>query len=326
MFNNFINFYDIKLLFSKVIKGRLLCLFSKLIKVKNKRIKDTWEITEEPPSWWTIPQVTKRFNYLITGNENIEYHEYISKKYFSQKQNLIALSLGCGNGKKEIKWMQHANFKEIKAYDISEKRINFAKEQVIKKGLGGIIDYQIADIYDIEFEHNHYDLVFTEQSLHHFSPLESLMSKINKSLKHDGCLIANEFIGPSRFQWTKKQLQLVKNILGILPEKYKINAVDGSVKKVFRPSKLRMIVADPSEAVESNKILPLLEKHFNIVEIRPYAGAILHLLLDGIAPAFSSDEKNSERYLRLLFEIEDLLTEEKQVQSDFALAVCQKKM
>ncbi|GAH53084.1 unnamed protein product, partial [marine sediment metagenome] len=115
-------------------------------------------------------------------------------------------------------------------------------------------------------------------------------------------------------------------VLSILPEKYKVPAVDGVIKKrAIRPSRLRMILGDPSEAVESSKIMSLLDQIFHIVEIRPYQGAILHPLFDGIASNFLSEDKQTQRYLRLCFEIEDLSAAAGEIQSDFALAVCRKK-
>jgi len=49
-----------------------------------------------------------------------------------------------------------------------------------------------------------YDVVVSEGIMHHLSPLNEVLKKINGFLKPNGYLIINEFIGPTRFRWTKR--------------------------------------------------------------------------------------------------------------------------
>ncbi|GAG30272.1 unnamed protein product, partial [marine sediment metagenome] len=229
-------------------------------------------------------------------------------------------------GKRELEWVRFSDFRKIEAYDISESSIDIARQKAREAGYANIIDYKVGDIYSIELAENRYDAIFVEQSLHHFSPLEAILARISKWLSPSGLLVVNEYVGPSRFQWTDRQLEIANKIRSILPGKYRTHIVDGSVnKKIVRPSRLSMIMRDPSEAVESSKIMPLLNRMFEIVEVRPYYGAILHLLFEGIAPNFLSQDEEGQKYLWLCFEIEDIVTEMGQVQSDFALIVCKKK-
>ena len=82
-----------------------------------------------------------------------------------------------------------------------------------------------------------------------------------------------------------------------------------------------MIVADPSEAVRSSEIVPLLEDYFSILEIKGYGGAILHELLYDIAGNFCEENTGSLDRLRKLFEIEDQLTASQTVNDDFAVII-----
>ena len=82
---------------------------------------------------------------------------------------------------------------------------------------------------------------------------------------------------------------------------------------------------DPSEAVESARIIPLLHKIFEVIEIKEYGGTILHLLFSGIAHHFISPEAEAQRFLELFFEIEDQLLAQGDLQSDFIVAVCKKR-
>jgi SAM-dependent methyltransferase len=222
-----------------------------------------------------------------------------------------------------MRWLDFASFKHIDAYDLSPQRIEYAKNQAIEKGVGETVNYQTADIARLNLPTNHYDLILAEMSLHHFSPLEQILRNVSTTLKPNGIFVINEFVGPTRFQWTDRQLDAVNSLLALLPEKYKILYGTQTIKKkVQRPSLFSMWLSDPSEAVESSRILPLLNELFDVVEARNYGGTILHLLFDQIAYNFLSDSAETKRLLSLCFEVEDMLIENNEVSTDFAFIVC----
>ncbi len=327
MFGNLINIHDPLILYNAVKQGRLSLILSKLASGKRGKIEKSWKHIKKPPvNWYDIPEVKKRWNYLISGNAKIDHYEYIFRKHFSGKKNLRALSLGCGTGHRELKWAELGSFKSIDAYDLSKPRIEFARKEAEKRGYSNIINYCVADIYKIKEHNNYYDIVLAEHSLHHFSPLRSLLFKINNFLKPDGFFIVNEFVGPSRFQWTDRQIEAIGGLLSILPAKYRARWNDKTVKtKIFRPSRLSMILNDPSEAVESSNILPLLQEAFNIKEIKEYGGTILMMLFSDIAHNFLSENRETKCFLDFCFNAEDVLLQNKYIKSDFVIAVCKKK-
>jgi ubiquinone/menaquinone biosynthesis C-methylase UbiE len=290
-------------------------------------VQDAWAGTELPPNnWWDIPEVNSRWNSLISGRKNVEYYEYIAKKYFGNRRNLVGLSLGCGTGHRELKWVGLKKFKAIEAVDISGPRIEMATTEARARGYDNIISYKVADVYKMPMSESHYDAIFAEGSLHHFSPLKVLLQRINTSLKSEGYFIINEFVGPTRFQWTERQIEVINSLLSILPAKYKKLWKSSNTKSnIIRPSKLRMILEDPSEAVESSNILPVVSQIFDVVEVRPYGGTILHMLLSGIGHNFVSSEQEVQKWLNILFEVEDLLLFEKELNNDFVVAVCRKR-
>lgn len=62
-----------------------------------------------------------------------------------------------------------------------------------------------------------------------------------------------------------------------------------------------MWLSDPSEAVESSDIVPLIHKHFEVVERKDYGGAILHLLFSGIGHHFVSPDPDAKQLLNISF-------------------------
>jgi ubiquinone/menaquinone biosynthesis C-methylase UbiE len=290
-------------------------------------IKSAWQHIEAPPTnWWDIPAVRMRWNDLITGSASVEYHQYTSEKWLKNRSNLLALSLGCGTGHNELIWAKLNRFERIDAYDLSAHRIQTASEAAAGLGYGNLIRYAVGDVFDIEVKESLYDVIVVEQSLHHFSPLDKILSRIAAFLKKDGFFFINEFVGPTRFQWTDRQIEAVNGLLAVLPIKFKTLWKTNDIKrKMVRPSHLRMILGDPSEAVESDRIVPLLRTIFDVIELKGYGGSILHLLFNGIAHNFLNDDPETKHYLKMIFDVEDLLLQSQDIQHDFVVAVCCKR-
>jgi ubiquinone/menaquinone biosynthesis C-methylase UbiE len=328
MFNNLINRHDFSRFIYGLRHGYLRAMISRLTKGRLGRVKDQWKVTKrgQATTWWMIPAIKKRCNYLITGDEDTDYFHYVAEKYLSNKNGLVALSLGCGNGHRERMWAELADFAKIEAYDISESRIKAAAAAAEKVGLSEKLVYQQGDLATLDLGADRYDVIFVEMSLHHFSPLEEILIRINRCLKPGGLFVVNEYVGPSRFQWTPRQLEVANGVFSILPEKYKKHVVDGcQIKKIIRPSRFSMIMKDPSESIESGSIIPLLKKLFTVIDERPYYGTILHPLFNGIAGNFISDDPETQRVFGLCLEIEDRLACAGDIDSDFTLAICRKE-
>jgi SAM-dependent methyltransferase len=328
MFKNLVNRQDLCFLVNGLRTGSIWRTLKRLIRGSESAVKATWEPVEGPPSYfWNIPAICRRSNRLITDDPNFDFIAYVSQTYLAPLQPLYGLSLGCGTGQKELIWTSHCRYNRLDAYDISESRISHAHSQAQAAGHPEI-HYHAADVYQVEWPQAHYDVAFGDQSIHHFTPLEPLLLQVRRALKPTGYLVANEFIGPTRFQWTDRQLEVINGVLAILPPQYRRRWSNGRIKtRVFRPSLLSMMLGDPSEAVESARIVPLLERHFEIVERRDYGSTILHMLFDDIAANFLGDDgqekdEKARRLIDMCFQIEDTLLELGDIQSDFALLIC----
>jgi SAM-dependent methyltransferase len=147
--------------------------------------------------------------------------------------------------------------------------------------------------------------VILESSLHHFSPLERVIELMKTILKPGGLIFMCEFVGPSRFQWTDRQLEIVNGILGVLPEKYRVLPEGDVWRRVFRPSLARMYLTDPSEAVESARILPLMEANFRSLERSNAGGAILYHLFPRLISNFRDDDPDAQGWMQFCMDIED---------------------
>lgn len=278
--------------------------------------------------WLEHPEVQKRINEKVSGNGNISPYQYLIQ-FMSDKGYTFpldrCLTLGCGAGDLEIGLSNYNFCLRHDAVDIADKAIEKAISSAKAKNLNHIY-YQVQDVNAISLPENIYDIVFGVGSIHHVAKLEHVFAEVNKSLKPKGIFFLNEYVGPSRFQWTDKQINVMNSILKILPLKYKKVITKPSVIKEIcgRPAINDVINVDPSEAIRSGDILPLINKTFNTLEVKKIGGTILHELLSNIAGNFHPNNNTDMLFLETIFKIEDALIEAGEISSDFVVIIAQK--
>lgn len=319
----FITWYDFVDLWYKLRERGTAYAAKKLVSNAESRIKSTWDDDELPGSnWWQVDVVRKRWNRLITGNENLIYPDYVVQKFLTGKTGLNMLSIGCGTGQRELEFGKHACFKKIEAFDIAPKAIDDANRSAKELGIDSC-NFFVGDVYKDSWPDEGYDIVLFHSSLHHFKNIESLLAKVKASLKMDGLLIINEYTGADRFQFSTERKKYVNEVYKRhIPHEFKTRKISNSLKRhVYFPGLLRMVISDPSEAVESSTILPLLKTHFTLLEQKNYGGNLLTFILKDVAHHFNKPVAQS--LLNDLFLLEDQLMEQEQ-QSDFVFGIYKK--
>ena len=327
MFNNLVNWGDVVGAYRAIRGGYLLPIIARIRPGRKQHVAAAWKVKKKSATgWWEIPAVVARWNRLISGDPDKDFCAYVGEKYLSARKGLVGISLGSGTGQKVLRWQQVADFARLTGYDLSESRVAAAQTLANERGLNDVVRFEVADIYDLPWEPESLDIVIVEQSLHHFSNLEILLKNINRALRPEGLFLMNEYVGPNRFQWSDHQLQAANALLRLLPKSYRARDVDGRAqKKVYRPSRLQMIIRDPSEAIESETILPLIRQELSLLEMRSYRGALLNLALNGIWSNFRNENAQTKRLLEMCFSVEDALAEVAHVDDNFVVAICHKQ-
>jgi len=310
------------------IKQRGIIFFLSKFNIKNlNRTKSTFNIINKNSSnFWDIPKIQNRWNKIISGNENICWIDYFGSKYLNQSKDMRILSLGSGNCESELYLCQKYPNIKIICVDISEKLLCS-----VRRNHPDItnIEYIHSDINKIRFDEiginsESIDLCFFKQSLHHFENIESLLgTKIFNVLKKDGYIVINEYIGPNRFQFPNDQIDKINEILAMLPDDYKVRLNSKILKgNITGPGILRMILSDPSEAIESEQIMPILNRYYQNIENKEYGNNILMLLFKDIAHNFIDPNDIISDLLDEIFAIEDsYLLDHK---SDFVFSIFKK--
>jgi len=310
----------------KAIQRGSKFFFSKFTFNKEGRTKSAFDDTSFISSnFWSIPKVVERWNLLISGDKNVDYLQFLTDDFLKDKTNLRLLSLGSGICNPEIKLAKNNHiFKEVVCVDIADNLLQIAEKKATKNNIKNI-KFIAKNIDDFEFNENDFDIIFFKSSLHHFDKIDSLLSgRIQKVLKPDGLLIINEFVGATRHQFSKKQIIAINEAIKSIPKKFRKRFKSKLHKNKYRGvGVLRMIMADPSECVDSESIIPAIHKHYNTLIEKPYGNNLLMSALRDISHHFYELNTEKKQVLDKIFEIEDKYLKENQ--SDFVFGIYQNK-
>jgi SAM-dependent methyltransferase len=197
-----------------------------------------------------------------------------------------SLDLGCGAGMRSIAVFKAGSTLEADGIDVSEDRVAEGERMRAELRMPGT--FRVADVNACKLPPRAYDLIFSAHSFHHFEALEHVMAEVHESLTDEGLFILEEFVGPTQFQWTGLQIELVKSLTTLLPPEVRMLRWNAVKPYEGRPSVADVVAASPFESIRSAEIEPLFRKHFEIVAIRNLGGTLQHLLYNGIVHNFTS--------------------------------------
>ncbi len=107
----------------------------------------------------------------------------------------------------------------------------------------------------------------------------------------------------------------------------RLRAGGGVYVKTAIPSTrgVELAAIDPTEAVRSADLLPVLFQRLDIVEVRTFGSALLMLVLDDIARNFADDDPTAQALLEMLFQIDDALLGAGELGPDFVFVAGRKR-
>ncbi len=271
--------------------------------------------------WLAHPQVREHVNRLASGRPDQDAYGRLAELLAARGWALPiprALSLGCGFGGLERDLVSRGLVWQFEAFDLAEGAIAEARRLAGEAGFSHRIAYRVADLEQVAFAPGSFDAVFAHSSVHHVERLEPLLAAVMRALRPGGLFHLHEFVGPTRFQWTDAQLGLGNALLDGLPPR--LRRLPGGQPKppLIRPTIADMIAADPSEAIRSADILPLVRARFDVVEERALGGALLHNVLGDIAQNFDPASPEDSAALAGLFAAEDAAMAAGTIGTDFA--------
>jgi 2-polyprenyl-3-methyl-5-hydroxy-6-metoxy-1,4-benzoquinol methylase len=211
----------------------------------------------------------------------------------AKKAGGAVLELGCGMGYLSLELAR--NGLHVDAVDISNKSIEVAKkylaENPYQDGFGSL-NYEVADIINMDMGKNKYNSVITFGVLHHTPDLESVIKRISKALKSNGNLILCE---PIRDNFSLTSAEFAAILRVVLPtwepcEKklvYDSEAWSSFIQEIYneykyvnKEGKNTQSPFDNINASEGQMIEPI-KKYFIIKELK-YSDAFIDKTVGGL--------------------------------------------
>ncbi len=265
-------------------------------------------------SWWQSPIVLAEVRRRTSGHPERTELEWLHLRT-GQRQFRHALILGSGSGKFERTLLNDNIAARATCVEIDPEAIQTAEQEAAKCHLQDRATYIQADLNTWTIPANTFDLIFGGKAVHHIEKLERLFEQVFQGLTPDGVFFMWEYMGPSRFQYTEQHLLHTNRLLRALSDRHRLVPAWGENKVrqiIARPPKEHIAQADPSEAVRSEEILPLLRSSkLNLLETRPYGCGIYFTLLSGLIASFQDDNPFDSTILRLICEYDAVLTDYK---------------
>ncbi len=223
--------------------------------------------------WTAHPSIREYVNEYITGVKWL-WPLMALKAGWAYKPFARGLSLGCGGGELERAARLLRVCERVDGIDVSPASIKKAKLAAKKDHESGL-SYRVADCDQIVLPRAKYDIVFFHGSLHHIADPDRLLDQVLNALKPHGFLYVDDYIGPSRDEWTDSHLVHAREVFAELPKELQVWPVNPPLDST-----------DPSEMIRSSRIWPATQERFDIIHFRPYWGNLLFPLLcavDGVA-------------------------------------------
>jgi SAM-dependent methyltransferase len=271
-------------------------------------------------SFWQSPIVMEELNRRITGDPGVTPLAYFRNHYCPEPRRR-GLSL-TASGHLESEFVAAGACERMLGIDLEPGRLEAAERRVPEE-LRERVSFEVRDLRTWH-PSEPFDLIVAKGSLDDTEDLEEYCSALGELLSSEGLLYVDQFVGPTRFQWTDRQLAITNRLLERLPPRLRFDLVtgDGSLRgPVGRPELESFSRANPTEAVRSSDIIAVLDSHLDQVECRPYGGALYHQFFNRIMGNFAGEDPN----VRLIMEFDAILTEEGVFDSDYVWAVYRRR-
>ena len=289
--------------------------------VWGERARERQNVNRSIVAWTDSPLVLRGYVHpAISGRPDENWLGWAIRRYFPEPVGL-AVSIGSGDGGLERHGLAAGLARRFEGFDASAGAVELARRLAAEHGIADRATYAVADLNEHVFEPGRYDAALASMAVHHIQNLEHFFVQVQRAVKPGALFVMSEFVGPTQFQWTDRQMRLADELLQDIPREYRRSLQSGHVKKrATRQTVAQMNAIDPTEAVRSAEIIPIMWKYFEVIEQVDFGGTLLNLVLEEIAGNFT-DNPHDLAILDRLFAAERRLLRSSAIPSDFSVLV-----
>lgn len=183
------------------------------------------------------------------------------------------VSVGAGTGDNERGLIKAGLVERFDLFEVSADRVAQARDLAQRDGMERQISVHLADALERD-EDGVYDLVYWDSALHHMFDVDHALGWSVRALRPGGLLMISEYIGPTRLQWTRAEVSAARQFL------HENRALVGTDPRKVRAGgpfrRFKQFLRDPSEAPQSDRIVPLYRKHTG-QDLTVLGGSAIHL-------------------------------------------------
>ncbi len=220
-----------------------------------------------------------------------------------------ALVLNCGNGWVERAMVERGVVTEAVGVDIGRDLLALAAAAA-----GDLpIRYHHLDVNTAAFPEDGYDLVVNHAAAHHVAYIDRVFRALARLLPPDGVLVSWDYVGPHRNQYPGGAWEAAHRVNVELPQHLR--------SPMHYPSLAAMLVEDPTEAIHSELVLPVLHRYFEVLHERALGGAIAYPVLTQNERFVDAPAAETEPWLARILAADAAYTDADPARTLFAYAI-----
>ena len=216
--------------------------------------------------WNDFETVRRHLDHRTTGDGAVSWYASLATRglHFSR-----VLMLNCGNGWVERELQRAGVIDEVVGIDISGDLL--AQARAAAGDIGLPAQYVEMDVNSMPLPNGPFDLVVNHAAGHHIAHIDHVFRQVADRLSPDGLFISWDYVGPHRNQYPAAIWEAAWEVNRELPAHLR--------QTMQYPHLDTMLADDPTEAVHSELVLPTIERHFDVTDLRRLGGAIGYGLL-----------------------------------------------
>lgn len=231
--------------------------------------------------WWESDYVVRYINRKVCGEPipgvSSGVHQLALNRFAARAPFGKGISVGGGTGSKEVDLLRRGLVQSMVIYDLSPQAIASGRQRATEEGFADRMTFIQDDAFRRETSPDAYDLVYWNNALHHMPDAGEALRWSRRVLKAGGLFLMDDFVGPTRMQWSQRTLNINNIFLHSLPAQYFRHPCKPAAtlpQAVQRPNVAVMMATDPSECADSARILPELARHFPEADVIPTGGGV----------------------------------------------------
>ncbi len=281
---------------------------------------DTTETALAPEYWWNIRTIRDLVHTRLTGSPDLTW---FTKQILERTAPFgRVLTFGDGYGMAGEAFQRRRDISEIVSVNLSAgegKRFSETMERIAMDRPYRFVQAD-ANTYDYG-PLGRFDTIIDVGSFHHLEKFEAAFPRINEALEAAGRMYIDEFVGPTKYRFSARVVEIINEWLRRLPP----NLVASS-RRVTRGDFIDLWkkCPDPSECVRSGELDQALRDHFRLLSCEDVGGTLLQpfFLTSYLSPCrlnianWHHAPEGKEWAARLVREEEELL-KENEITSDY---------